>query len=178
MGRRRSFTRGALGLLTLLAIVSVGSGRAHADGGAVTVDGGAVAADGGAVAVGMPPVPPLEFRGDVRELPLIYAPPPPYRPRPGTPPEPGTLSGSEPERAPVSVPASRAPMPSPVHDFAGLDFSDLCGGVQCGGGWPAISNGAAGRKHYVQAVNFAYAIYSKTGTLLASFTENQLFSAA
>jgi hypothetical protein len=74
--------------------------------------------------------------------------------------------------------ATRAPMPSPSQDFAGLNFSDLCGGVQCGGGWPAVANGAVGRKHYIQAVNFAYAIYSKTGTLLASFTEAQLFSGA
>ncbi len=38
------------------------------------------------------------------------------------------------------------------------------------------ANGDVGPNHYIQAVNDAFAIYNKTGTLLASFTENQLFS--
>jgi hypothetical protein len=165
MERSWTFASRALALLVLAGAVTLPITSARA-------------ADGGAATVAMPAVVPFDFRGDVRELPLIFAPPPPTRTRPGAPIPPGTLAGTETEPAPRAPDAARAPMPSPTADFAGLNFADTCGGVQCGGGWPAIANGAAGRNHYVQAVNFAYAVYSKTGTLLASFTENQLFAAA
>jgi Domain of unknown function DUF11/Fibronectin type III domain len=69
-----------------------------------------------------------------------------------------------------------APIPSPTQNFAGLSHDDLCGGVGCGGGWPPDPNGDVGPNHYIQAVNTAYAIYSKAGSLLASFTEDQLWS--
>ncbi len=69
-------------------------------------------------------------------------------------------------------------MPSPLQDFGGLNFSDSCTGGQCGAGWPPDTNGDVGLNHYIEAVNDAYAIYSKTGTLLASFTENSLWSGA
>jgi hypothetical protein len=154
-----------LGSLALLIAVSAWSERAHA-------------AEGEVATSAMPAVTPQDFRGDVRNLPLVVAPPRPHRPRPAGPSAPGVVSGSEPEVAPRAAVTPRGPMPSPTQDFAGLTFSDQCGGVQCGGGWPAVANGATGRRHYIQAVNFAYAIYGKTGTLLASFTENQLFSAA
>jgi hypothetical protein len=65
-----------------------------------------------------------------------------------------------------------------VRNFAGLSYGDLCTGGQCGAGWPPDANGDVGRNHYLQAVNDAYAIYSKTGTLLASFTEDQLWNVA
>jgi len=67
-------------------------------------------------------------------------------------------------------------MPSPTQNFPGLSFADSCVGGQCGSGWPPDTNGDVGPNHYIQAVNDAYAIYSKTGTLLASFTENSLWS--
>jgi hypothetical protein len=66
-------------------------------------------------------------------------------------------------------------MPGPVRNFAGLSDTDACTGGQCGAGWPPDPNGDVGPKHYVEAVNDAIAIYSKTGTLLASFTEDQLW---
>jgi hypothetical protein len=70
-------------------------------------------------------------------------------------------------------------MPSPIQNFSGLSSFDSCGGVQCGGGLvPPDPNGDVGLNHYIQAVNDAYAIYNKTGALLASFTENQLWSGA
>src|SRR4029077_18328423 len=72
---------------------------------------------------------------------------------------------------------SLAPMPSPVLNVPGMSSADSCAGGQCGGGWPPDPNGDVGLNHYIQAVNTAYAIYSKTGTLLASFTEDQLWSA-
>ena len=145
---------------------------------AATVPGVASAADIPTTTQAMPAVSPTDFRGDVRDLPLIVAPPQPYRGRPATT-APGLVSGSGATSAAPLAPmaAPLGPMPATTQNFAGLSFGDLCGGVQCGGGWPAISNGAAGLNHYVHAVNFAYAIYSKTGTLLASFTENQLFAA-
>jgi hypothetical protein len=68
-------------------------------------------------------------------------------------------------------------VPSPIQNFAGLSKTDTCGGVPCGAGWPPDINGDVGLNHYIVAVNDAYAIYSKTGTLLASFTEDQLWSA-
>ena len=166
MGRTQWLTRGAVGLLALMVVGSIGSGPARA-------------ADSGVATSTMPAVAPQGYGGDIRDLPLVYAPPRPYRPRPGAPSAPVTVSGfAAPDRQPDAVTPARDPMPPTAQDFAGLSFSDQCGGVPCGGGWPAVANGAVGRKHYIQAVNFAYAVYSKTGTLLASFTENQLFSAA
>src|SRR5262249_41566314 len=69
-----------------------------------------------------------------------------------------------------------APMPGPLQNFAGLSHNDSCTGGTCGSGWPPDPNGDVGPNHYIQAVNSAYAIFTKTGTLLASFTEDQLWS--
>lgn len=164
MGPTQMFTRRALRVPTLFLVLMAAAAPAGA-------------AESDVALHGMAKVIPQEFRGDVRHLPQVLAPPPPYRARPGGPTMPEDVPGSEPP-PPTLAPATRAPMPSPTQDFAGLSFADTCGGVPCGGGWPAIANGAAGRNHYIQAVNFAYAIYDKAGTLLASFTENQLFAAA
>jgi hypothetical protein len=57
-----------------------------------------------------------------------------------------------------------------------MSFLDSVTGGQAGAGWPPDTNGDIGRNHYIQAVNEAYAIYNKSGTLLASFTENSLWS--
>jgi hypothetical protein len=165
MGRSEILVFGARWLVVLPMLVTLGSAPARA-------------ADAEFATSRMPAVIPQELRGDLRDLPLVYAPPPPYRAHPRAAPPTATVSGSEPERAPSAPGPSRDPMPAPTQDFAGLNFSDTCGGVQCGGGWPPMANGAVGRDHYIQAVNSAYAIYSKTGTLLASFTQNQFFAAA
>lgn len=127
----------------------------------------------------MPPVLPREFVGDLRDLPPL--PGPPAEPRelplyPG-PPVMKQPPGEAALTAPVA-PMVLGPMPGPIMNFAGLSRTDLCGGVQCGIGWPPDTNGMAGDEHYIQAVNVAFAIYSKTGTLLASFTENQLWAGA
>src|SRR5439155_12623104 len=71
---------------------------------------------------------------------------------------------------------SRAPMPAPIQNFAGLSRTDMVTGGQAGAGTPPDTNGDVGLNHYILAVNDAYAIYSKTGTLLAAFTEDQLWS--
>ena len=130
-----------------------------------------------------PKVTPHEFIGDVRHLPpALPAQAPaelPYRPllRPPVQPKmPPTAAPTEEAAAAISGPL--APMPSPAQNFAGMSRTDTCTGGQCGGGIPPDPNGDVGPNHYIQAVNDAYAIYSKTGTLLASFTENQLWAGA
>jgi len=123
---------------------------------------------------------PSRFDGDVRDLPRPARPPSakPYRPllRPARQPKTSLPQITIPEAPQVPVPL--APMPSPAQNFAGLSFSDSCSGGQCGNGWPPDPNGDVGPNHYIQAVNSAYAIWSKTGTLLASFTEDQLWSSS
>jgi hypothetical protein len=72
-----------------------------------------------------------------------------------------------------------AAMSSSSSTFAGLSYQELCSGGQCGSGWPPDTNGEVGPNHYIQAVNTAYAIYDKSsGQLLASFTEDQLWSSS
>jgi hypothetical protein len=121
-------------------------------------------------------VAPGEFRGDLRGLPRV----PPvsigprlYRELLRVP----TIRKVVPGQATPELPNSPlAPMPGATQSFAGMSFNDSCAGGQCGAGWPPDVNGDVGRDHYIQAVNDAYAVYDKTGTLLASFTENQLWS--
>jgi hypothetical protein len=126
-----------------------------------------------------PTVTPETFDGDLRNLPARPSGVPatkPYRPLlrpPGldkVPPPDAPIEAPEPAGGPL------APMPSPTQNFAGLNFNDLCGGVQCGAGWPPDTNGDVGLNHYIQAVNDGYAIFNKSGTLLTSFTEDQLWS--
>ena len=115
-------------------------------------------------------LPPASFKSPsesrryrpVREPPAVTVTPP------SSPPAPDSYSNP--------VAAVSAPMPAASQNFAGMSYADLCGGSQCGAGWPPDVNGDVGPNHYIQAVNDAYAIYSKTGTLLASFTEDQLWS--
>src|SRR5207248_2292814 len=125
------------------------------------------------------PVAPIKFQGDLRELPAPLKATRtmrPYRPR-GKPPGPTKLPPPGPRAEEVQPPAaSLAPMPAPTQNFAGIKFGDACAGGQCGAGWPPDPNGDVGANHYIQAVNDAYAIYSKSGALLAAFTEDQLWS--
>jgi hypothetical protein len=125
-------------------------------------------------------VAPFEFDGDMRDLkqvPLSRAglQRRPYRPL-LRPPAQAKLASPVKETAFAEVSAPLAPMPPPSQNFPGLNFTDVCLGGQCGDGWPPDPNGDVGLNHYIQAVNTAYAIYDKTGALLASFTEDQLWS--
>jgi len=141
-----------------------------------------VAAAGDVLTTALPRVVPDEFNGDLSRLPPVPLSAArdreqPYRPRlrapaisKGTVPEPAT---EKTERADFTI---KAAMPSPSRNFEGIARTDTCTGGQCGGGTPPDPNGEIGANHYIQAVNTAYAIYSKAGTLLASFTENQLWS--
>jgi hypothetical protein len=59
---------------------------------------------------------------------------------------------------------------APIVNFSGQSIAS---------GWPTDCNGTAGPNHYMQTINTTYAIYSKTGTLLAGPTAmNTLFSGA
>jgi uncharacterized repeat protein (TIGR01451 family) len=137
-------------------------------------------ADGDTVTTALPRVLPGEFSGDLSKMPrvpqgesaeLTYRPllRPPGQPK--TEP-PGTVAEKE-ARVGVGI---KAAMPSPAQSFEGIARSDTCTGGQCGAGTPPDTNGEVGPNHYIQAVNSAYGIYGKTGTLLASFTENQLWA--
>ncbi len=119
---------------------------------------------------------PSEYNGDVRDLPAV----------PSIPkievevekelnPEKVAAGAAAPvSNTPNNIPL--APMPSPTQNFAGLSFNSAVTGGQAGAGWPPDVNGDVGLNHYILSVNDAFAIYSKTGTLLASFTENSLWA--
>jgi len=145
--------------------------------------GGSTSNAGNSTPQEMKKVVPYEFLGDVRNLPQyalsVFPQRPPYiHPVLRPPATEKTLSSPfESEfqiNSILNIPL--APMPSPSKNFSGLNFNDLCTGGQCGAGWPPDTNGDVGPNHYIQAVNDAYAIYSKaTTSLLASFTENSLW---
>jgi hypothetical protein len=120
------------------------------------------------------PVAPTKFIGDLRSLPQI-----PARPRPDIEligPNAVAAGPSEESPGPAGPAGPSAPMPAATRSFPGLSFNDTCSGGSCGSGWPPDTNGDVGPNHYIQAVNTSYAIYSKTGTLLTSFSEDALFS--
>jgi hypothetical protein len=125
---------------------------------------------------GIAEVRPGEFNGDVRNL----------RPAPSEPKQefegeaPPSIKkrsgGPSIESKPNNV--ALGAMPSPLQNFAGLSFGDAVTGGTAGAGWPPDINGDVGLSYYIEAVNDAWGIYNKTGTLLASFTENSLWSSA
>ena len=126
------------------------------------------------------PVAPAEFNGDVRSLPQIVTPEERSRfrfelelegPEPSEAKKP--LPGAEQETAPqpeASTPVPGAPMPAPLQSFPGLTFASN------GAGWPPDTVGDVGPNHFVQAVNTSVGIYNKTGTQLAAFTFNTLWT--
>jgi hypothetical protein len=132
------------------------------------------AATSEATAVALQKAVPLVFAGDVRDLPNVAA--PQLRP--------GLEHKAPPIRLPPATVGIAAPniplaqMPPPTHSFDGLSFNSSVTGGQAGAGWPPDVNGDVGPSHYIEAVNDAYAIYSKSGTLLAAFTENALWNGA
>src|SRR5438552_6697592 len=120
-------------------------------------------------------VAPAVFNGDVRDLPQV---PQTELARPEVEPPFNAkqllAEAHVPQPETPNIPL--APMPAPIQNFPGITRTDICTGGQCGAGTPPDTNGAVGRNHYIQAVNSAYAIYNKTGALLASFTENSLWA--
>ncbi len=145
---------------------------------------GTVAFAGENVTHAMEKVTPYEYRGDVRELAKVQPAAPPQKrpyvhpvlrpPRTEKVPSPPGAQKALSMNVPLNAPL--APMPAAIVNFAGMSFNDPCTGGACGGGWPPDVNGDVGPNYYVQAVNNSYAIYNKTGGLLASFTEDSLWS--
>jgi len=118
-------------------------------------------------------VAPTVYKGSVRHLPNVSSSPaPPEREPPelaGAPKAP--LPGAA-ESAKVTTPVSTAPAPAPTVSFNGLNFASN------GAGHPPDTVGDVGPTHVVQAVNTSIGIYNKTGTQLAAFTFNTLWSTA
>lgn len=118
---------------------------------------------------------PEIFDGDVRNLPqsdsLESTAPAPLRYLPGQEPK-----GSAPQLVDwVDSVAQEnflsGEMPSPLANFAGLDF------LSWGSGYPPDTNGDVSETHYIQSVNTSIGIFSKsTGARLAAFTFNDFFS--
>jgi hypothetical protein len=127
-----------------------------------------------------PKVQPGEFSGDLSRLPrepTTIGAPKIYRPRlQGPPPTKFVTQPGAAPSAPEQVGGPNAPMPGTIQNFAGLSFNDSCTGGRCGAGWPPDPNGDVGPNHYIEAVNDAIAIYGKSGALLASFTEDNLWN--
>jgi hypothetical protein len=119
---------------------------------------------------------PSEYNGDVRDLPAVPSKPKiEFEAERELNPEKVAEGAAAPvSNVPNNIPL--APMPSPIQNFAGLSFNSLVTGGTAGAGWPPDVNGDVGLNHYIIAVNDAFGIYNKTGTLLASFTENSLWS--
>jgi filamentous hemagglutinin family protein len=136
-----------------------------------------------AVTVAGERVSPTEFNGDMRRLPRAaadasrqkYSRPRRDGPNLRPPPLASVIASTA---APVTPGAGSAPMPAPLQNFPGISFNDACAGGRCGGGWPPDTNGDVGPNHYIQAVNQAFGIYSKSGATLAALTEDQLWSAS
>jgi hypothetical protein len=165
-------------IILCLPCIAWGQAASRSAQRAPKVDAVAAAANDVSTAYETNRIVPFEFDGDVRELRQVPLDHQRLRPHRRLLPGPPSMKSKAPvaklQSAEVSIPL--APMPSAIQNFAGLSFADTCDGGQCGAGWPPDPNGDVGLSHYILAVNDAYAIYDKTGTLLASFTENQLWS--
>ena len=123
------------------------------------------------------PVLPGEYNGDVRHLPQVQAKEIvelELREPASTRKRPAAAMGAE-AAGDIANNISTEAMPSPIQSFAGMSFTDDCNGIRCGAGQPPDVNGDVGMNHYIEAVNYGVAIYNKTGTRLAAFTENSLW---
>ena len=108
---------------------------------------------------------PKPFYGDVRFLPQVPQNPYYYRPEF---PAPFVYQSVLPQEVTTPEPnIPLGPMPPPIRNFAGLTYT---------GDIPPDTNGDVGFNHYIQAVNDWFAIFDKTGTLIAQFSENALWA--
>lgn len=118
------------------------------------------------------PVPAYRWDGDLRELQQIPEAVQISREIPvrQTPLEKAALSWSFTSEAPAPNVFS-GPMPPPIANFAGMQFSEF------GAGWPPDTNGDVGPNHYIETVNTSVAIFDKaTGTRLVGLTLNNFFT--
>jgi hypothetical protein len=115
----------------------------------------------------------VSFDGDVRELRRVKPPEKPLRPELEVEADELRAMAQFDDQAAqpiLNAPVASLNMPSPVQNFDGLDYSTW------GAGYPPDTNGDVGPNHYIQTVNTAVGIYSKTGIELASFSFDTLFS--
>jgi hypothetical protein len=118
--------------------------------------------------VALAPVTPDQFNGDVRNIKYVSVRAPGVQRKMLDEHEPPP--SRKPRRTGQATPnVERAPMPGTIVNFAGLTNKD--GGLS----YPSDVNGDVGPNHYIESINDAYAIYSKTGTRLALFTEDALW---
>jgi hypothetical protein len=117
-------------------------------------------------------VSPHVLETDVRNLPRVRSKPKVEVEHEG-PPNTKQPTSAEAETGPS---LALAAMPAASHNFAGMSRNGSCGGGPCGAGIPSDTNGEVSATYYIQAVNSSFAIYSKTGTRLTSFTEDSLWS--
>jgi hypothetical protein len=131
------------------------------------------------------PVVPSQYNGDVRDLPRVPAAPQNdfemYEPH--DPPSARTVPGFKESSATRQIldAANNVPlasMPAPSRSFKGLSLTDDCAGQPCGVGYPPDTNGDVGLEFIIEAVNFGIAIYNKSGTQLAKFSEASLWANA
>ncbi len=130
-----------------------------------------------ALTMALPQVSPASFDGDVRDLPQDAAP----QQRLGREfdsPRGSKRSPPDPKQDRPDPNIPKAAMPAPIENFAGVSLSTSVTGGIAGAGYPSDVTGDVGPNHYIQGVNSSYAIFSKTGTLLAAFTENALWNGA
>ena len=160
-------------LFALAAVAALAAARAS-DGSGGSGGSGQAAVTPGAVTPATT-VRPSAFNGSVRSLPQVAV---RQRGMMREPEEPQAIRAIPSQPAPRQHLVADAPAPSPLQSFAGLKRNDTCSAVPCGAGTPPDTNGAVGPNNYIQAVNSSFGIYSKTGTLQASFTENALFAAS
>jgi hypothetical protein len=156
--RRKTLLFGLL--LVLLAIPGQGfaaggsSGNARAQGPAPSVKKG----DG---------VVPHVFTGDLRDLKKNGK----AKKRAAEFDEPEFGSEKQSTEPAPAVPQPTRDMPATSTSFEGLDY--VGGGSS---GWPPDPVGDVGPNHFIEAVNTAFAVYSKTGTQLAATTFDNFFS--
>jgi hypothetical protein len=173
----RSFSlAGALAFsCTIFGVVSAPASAETGDAYVAQNDAGGYPTGIDATTYGVQRVEPSEFNGDVRDLPLYVRPQALHHWNEFEEPESEKPAMSP---SPSQPNIALAPMPAPIQNFDGLSFTQSVTGGQAGAGFPPDVNGDVGPNHYIQSVNDAWAIYSKTGTLLAAFTENALWLGA
>src|SRR3954454_9969848 len=114
-------------------------------------------------------VKPAHFDGDLRRIPPGHLKQGEARPEPQVPyAAPGAAQGD----AAVQTAVAAAAAPAPSASFDGLDYRNG------GAGFPPDTNGDVGPNNYVETVNTAIGIYSKSGTQQWTGTFNALFGAA
>jgi hypothetical protein len=162
------------------AVVRLVLARSSA-GSSMVVAGGSGAASSSSDHVGTarhgPLVRPASFDGDLRTardpdpLRRFRVHPEPQLPPPPVAERPGQSDVTAPAVAAPAGVAGSAPAPAST-SFDGLDYASW------GDGHPPDTVGDVGPNHYVQAVNTAFAVYSKSGTQLAAATFNTLWASA